>query len=153
MKFFGNQYRIVGFWKVTAKWTKRILAVSGLITASGWMIYGGMAYEHATAKPRVVEAQVMVEVPVEADSPVLERIMQCESGGKQFNKNGQVLIKTNTNRSYDTGKYQINSIWGAQATKLNLDLTKEKDNEIMARWIYANRGTGDWSASSNCWNK
>lgn len=94
-----------------------------------------------------------VEAIKEVDrvQPVLERIAKCESGGNHLNKNGQVQMNANTNKTVDVGKYQINSVWFAKATELGFDLTKEADNEAMALWIYHNRGTGDWSSSAHCW--
>lgn len=109
--------------------------------------------------PPVIYTKQEVIKEVDSMSPVLARIASCESVGSakltatHFDKNGQVLMRSNTNRSVDLGKYQINSIWFAKATELGLDLTKEKDNEEMAKWIYKNRGTGDWSASYKCWQK
>lgn len=102
-----------------------------------------------------VEKEVIKEVEIEA--PVLDRIAGCESQGNRnskgthYDKNGQVLMRSNANRTVDLGKYQINTIWFAKATELGLDLTREDDNKKMAEWIYRNRGTGDWSASAKCW--
>lgn len=117
------------------------------------------AYFIGTIKSEVVYEQVEKEVVREVtfEAPVLDRIAGCESQGNRnskgthFDKNGQVLMRSNTNRTVDLGKYQINTIWFAKATELGLDLTRENDNKKMAEWIYANRGTGDWSASVKCW--
>lgn len=100
-----------------------------------------------------VEAQVITkEVLVSEEAPVLERIALCESGGKHY-KNGQVVFNANTDGTVDVGKYQINTVWFKKATELGLDITREADNHAMAKWIYSNRGTGDWSASQACWKK
>ena len=88
---------------------------------------------------------------VEVVTPVLQRIANCESNDSHYDKNGQVLMRSNTNKSVDVGRYQINSVWFSKATELGLDITKESDNEEMAKWIYENKGTGDWSSSANCW--
>ena len=97
----------------------------------------------------VVEA----EKQIEPNAPVLTRIAQCESGNKHFDKNGQVLLRSNTNKTVDVGRYQINSVWFAKATELGFDLTDERDNEAFAMWLYKNRGTQDWYSSASCWNK
>jgi hypothetical protein len=128
--------------------------VLALIVVGGlcWFI-GGKTSKEIVYKQ--VEKEVIKEVQIEA--PVLDRIAGCESQGNRnskgthFDKNGQVLMRSNTNRTVDLGKYQINTIWFAKATELGLDLTRENDNKKMAEWIYANRGTGDWSASAKCW--
>lgn len=94
----------------------------------------------------VTEAQTLTP-PI---PPVLQRIAVCESHNSHYDLNGQVKI----NATQDMGKYQINvPTWGKKAKELNLNLAVEKDNEAMAVWIYENKGTGDWSASSKCWDK
>ena len=108
-------------------------------------------------KTIITKAEVIKEVEVRA--PVLDRIAGCESQGNpklkgtHFDKNGQVLMRSNTNRTVDIGKYQINTIWFAKATELGLDVTLEKDNEEMALYIYKNYGTTPWYASKSCWGK
>ncbi len=123
-------------------------------------LFGVIAYSFGVAdKGNTVYAQniIVTPTPAELEAPVLARIADCESGngtkgsGTQF-KNGQVIFKANTNGTVDVGKYQINSSWDKQATKLGLDLTKEKDNYAMAKWIYENQGTGPWASSAHCWN-
>lgn len=123
------------------------------------LVLGGVYFLGARISSKVVYEQVEIEVTkeVELEAPVLDRIAGCESQGNRNSKgthydtNGQVLMRSNTNRTVDLGKYQINTVWFKKATELGLDLTKEDDNKKMAEWIYANRGTGDWSASSKCW--
>jgi hypothetical protein len=92
-------------------------------------------------------------IPTDPSYPVLERILQCESDGQHYATTGQVLIKINKNGTYDTGLYQINSIWGQQATALGYDLTRKEDNKAFALWLYKNKGTEAWFASKQCWNK
>jgi hypothetical protein len=79
------------------------------------------------------------------------RIAKCESGNNQFDKNGQVLIHVNTDGSYDIGRYQVNSVHEKEATKLGFNLMDEKDNTAYAKYLYENRGTGDWYSSRSCW--
>lgn len=140
-------------WKVKRFFRKVLIGTGAVIALTIIFQLGGLlnpALEYHT-----VEAIKEVEKP----SPVLERIAGCESQGSaklkgtHYDKNGQVLMRSNTNKTVDVGKYQINSVWFAKATELGLDITKEKDNEEMAKWIYKNRGTGDWSASQKCWKK
>lgn len=97
-------------------------------------------------------AEVIKEVPIQA--PVLERIAKCESGGSQFDKNGQLTLNGNKDGSVDIGKFQINNkYWGKKAKELGYDLTKEKDNEAFAQYLYTNYGTDAWVWSKKCWNK
>lgn len=122
-----------------------------------FMIAGIKAFAQSTGS--VISYQT-VEKIVTVDSPatVMDRISHCESGGSQFGKNGQVLVKMNTSPTYkgtaDIGKYQINlSIWGSKATALGFNLFTEKGNTDMAYWIYKNKGTGDWYLTASCWSK
>ena len=83
---------------------------------------------------------------------ILNRIAFCESGGKQFDENGQVIRgKINPN---DIGKYQIN-LWfhWKEIEKLGYDIFTEKGNEKYALWLYNKNGTKDWIYSKSCWEK
>ncbi len=115
----------------------------GAVQFSGLVDSNAMAY---TAPVEIIKE-------VEGEYPVLQRIAKCESNNTHFDKNGQVLMRSNVNKTVDVGKYQLNSVWFKKATELGLDITKEKDNEKMAIWIYKNRGTNDWYSSANCWQK
>lgn len=159
--FNGNQYitkfkvgdkRIPLLRRITNR-IKLALWTGAKICVIAWMVVGGLLVGQHLTPANVVYADKEVIKEVEVNAPVLERIATCESGGKHLGKSGQVIIKSNTNGTVDIGKYQINSVWFKKASEMGLDLTKEKDNEVMAKWIYANRGTSDWSASAPCWNK
>lgn len=156
--FYGNQYKYLNLdspWKQIVKTIKRSILVSAVIVTAGWLVCGGIAYEHFTSKPSVVFAKEIVQAP----APVLDRIADCESGngGKKGTathyRNGQVLIMPNTNKTVDIGYYQINSIWNKKAAELGFDLTKEADNKSFGRWLYANYGTEPWVYTKSCWNK
>lgn len=137
-------------WKTCNFMRKLLLSLTGLNLVM-WL-FVGIFYAGSYYMPKYVYAEKKIEVVIEKDSPVLQRIAKCESGDAHY-KNGQVIIRANSNGTTDIGRYQINSVWNKKATELGLDLTKEKDNETMARWIYANRGTEDWYPSKGCWNK
>lgn len=114
----------------------------------------GLALYVAFISGRYIAPTETIVNVVEAESkiaPIMQRIANCESKNQHFDKNGQVLMRSNTNRSVDVGRYQINTVWFAKATEMGLDITLEKDNEKMAMWIYENRGTGDWYSSQSCW--
>jgi hypothetical protein len=147
--FYGNQF--VRSWYVKAvRITKRTLIVSALMALVGWGMYFGANY---FAKTSYAEIQVPVIVESSSTPPVLQRIAKCESHNSQFDKNGQVVIHVNADKTYDIGEYQINSLHEKEATKLGLNLMIEKDNAAYAKFIYANRGTGDWYSSQDCWSK
>ena len=83
---------------------------------------------------------------------LLDKIAMCESGGKQFDKNGYV-IRGKKNK-YDIGKYQINEkYWGKKSKKLGYNIFSLKGNTEMAMWIYKNYGSKPWTWSKKCWGE
>ena len=87
-----------------------------------------------------------------SSSTLLERISLCESGGKQFNENGDPIKNPSSSA---IGKYQIMfSIHKARAQELGLDvINSEEDNEAFAVVLFNEQGTTPWEASRECWNK
>jgi hypothetical protein len=153
-KIYYNGKRINGKWQMFVYKVKRFFVwcfVLSTITAITWFVFwlGGVL------NPQTIITKAEVIKEIETLPPVLKRIAQCESGGKHFGKNGQVLVRANvskTHNSVDIGKYQVNSLyWGDKATELGLNLWQEEDNEKMALWIYQNSSTDAWSASKKCW--
>jgi hypothetical protein len=117
------------------------------ISATAYALFMAGAFFYSTS------TVTATTVTVEAAAPILDRIAQCESHGQQLNPNGQVLLNINTNGTVDIGIFQINSIHEAEATKLGDDLFTEEGNTAYARFLYSNRGTGDWASSAKCWMK
>lgn len=152
-KFYGNQY--VRVYHKIASFVKKTIAISAVITTAGWLVYGGMAYEKMTSKPALVEAQVASSTTqIDSMPPILDRIIKCESGGSQFDKNGQVLLNANDNHTVDEGWGQINlQVWGKKATMMGYDLSKEKDNKEFTKWLFNNYGDQPWYSSKACWIK
>jgi len=151
--YFGNQYESNFVGKV-ARFTKKWIKRSAIVCIVAWMCVGALkAGQHYF--PQTVYAEKTVEVQVDKGiPPVMQRIAKCESGNTHIDpKTGQVIMRSNTNNTVDVGRYQINSVWFKKATELGLDITKEKDNEKMAMFIYENYGTEDWVYSSKCWSK
>lgn len=140
------QYQVLLAKRMALKCT--IIAV--IIVLVGWVFTAGVILARGTIEPHKVYAEVVVEVPVKEIPPVMKRIAQCESKGLHY-WDGQVVLRANTNKTVDTGKYQINSIWNDTATKMGLDLTKEEDNEAFAMYLYETHGTEPWVYSKKCW--
>jgi hypothetical protein len=129
--------------------TKRSIIVLALFFTGIWAMYGLMQF-----KPVEVKAMpVPVYVTATTTAPVMLRIARCESNNSHYDKNGQVLMRTNDNKSVDVGVMQINSIWFKKASEMKLDLTKEADNRKFADYLYENFGTEPWIWSKACWNK
>lgn len=135
------------------KWKLRKIIRKTVIASFAVGLLYGMYNLGAYFTPKIVYATVEKPVEVEKDIPVLEKIKQCESGGTQYAKNGQVLIKVNTNKTVDIGIMQINSVWFAKAHELGYDLTKQDDNIAFGKWLFENYGSSPWGASQKCWMK
>lgn len=131
---------------------KNVVVLTSIALVAGGV--GAIVFSSST-----VTAQVPQVITVEAKAPILDRIADCESGngktgtGSQLNKNGQVVLNVNTNGTVDIGKYQINTIHEAEATKLGFNLFTLEGNTAYAKYMYANYGTGDWASSQGCWKK
>lgn len=122
------------------------------------IVYGAFETGKMVAESQVTHANVEVVKEVEVKSkelpPVLQRIIKCESGGKHYDKNGQVLMRANNNKTVDIGIGQINEFyWGKKATELGYDLTNEQDNLAFTVWLYENHGTEPYVWSKGCWNR
>ena len=137
-------------WKVQEFLKKclRVLTWTGL-TAS--ILYGTFM-AGAYFNPVISYAVQEKILEVDSQAPVMDRIAKCESTNTHFGKNGQVLVRGNTNNSVDVGRYQINEkVWGTKATELGYNIFDEKENKEMAYWIYKNHGTEPWYSSEKCW--
>lgn len=76
--------------------------------------------------------------------------MRCESGLRQFDKNGNVL--RGVVNPLDTGIAQINLKYhGARAEELGYDLFTEDGNIAFAKLLYKEQGTKPWHWSRHCW--
>lgn len=130
--------------------TKRVILTLGAFSVVGWGFVAGGYISPA----KVVFAEKEVVKEIKGKAPVMDRIAKCESNNSHIDpKTGQVYMLANNNKTVDVGKYMINTVWHKKAKELGLDITKEKDNETMAYWVYENFGTDAWSSSSHCWNK
>ncbi len=136
--------RILFFFRNVARRVSMLLIASTLILAG--ICIGRYIYPHTVYQDKIVEKTVI------QDSPILAKIAKCESTNLQT-KDGQTVIHVNSNNTYDQGKYQINSIWNKEATKLGYNLAIESDNEAFARYLYNTKGTEPWYSSKACWSK
>lgn len=131
-----------------------IIGIIGFLAGFGAGMYElGIAVTKSEITYAYVEREV--EVPTREVPPVMKRIAKCESGGKQFLSNGKPVTQLNEGHSTDWGKWQINDLyWDKESKRLGLDYkNSERDNELMAMYIFETRGTVDWKASQSCWNK
>jgi len=155
-------------WQVLKYKVRRFFFViirAAIVGIAAAIVIGSLVGMGSYLFPRTIHA--IEEKEVLGVTPVLERIAQCESKSSHYctddlvkagmcarSEKGQVLVKANNNKTIDVGKYQVNVYyWGAEAAKQRLNIFDEKDNEIMAKYIYGNYGTGEWSASQKCWKK
>jgi len=80
-------------------------------------------------------------------STLMIHIAKCESGLKQYNSNGKVLIS----KTSDKGVFQINQVHWENAKKLGFDIDTLEGNLSYARYLYDRNGTKDWYMSKHCW--
>ena len=158
-KIYYNGKRLNTPWN-RFKHTVKVIANRILLIVILTSIIVGIFEAGAFLNPKTIYTQAEVIKEVEASSPVLDRIAGCESEGNpkskgsHYDRNGQVRLNANTNKSVDIGIMQINNqAWGKKATELGYNLMIEEDNKAMGKWIYANRGTQDWYSSKTCWMK
>ncbi len=173
IKLYWNGKRLKDIYPYATRWQvlkfriyrffrKVLIGALGLSMAYGLFVLG------THFSPSVVYSVTGPELAVvEKKAPIMERIAQCESRSSQTctddliahgmcskSEKGQILVRANNNKTIDVGKYQVNEFyWGSKATELGYNIFSEQGNTDMANWIYANKGTGDWSASSKCWSK
>ena len=166
--------------KYAKKWSWKVKGYIGLVILTG--IVAGCHFfvepwiDRSIEEAKKVRAALTNEIVayadttevkyIEVDSALLSRIADCESGSrksdgtaitnsaKQFDSKGNVVKNHNKNGSTDLGKYQINfDVWGMKAMEKGFNLFEEKGNYEMAKYIFTNRGTGDWYSSESCWKR
>lgn len=75
-------------------------------------------------------------------------VIKCESGFRQYDKDGKILKNYNKNGSIDYGIAQINSIHIPEAKKMGLDITKPEDNLKYAKYLLETpRGINHWTCN------
>jgi len=150
----GKRYTRFGLLKLKVgifmKNTLRRLAYMAIV---GWIAVGTLHIGMARAKVIEVSKEVIVPVVTKfEDIPMLVKICNAESGGRQFNKNGDVLRGT-VDKS-DIGFCQINERYNNDlARKLGYDIYTEQGNKDFAVHLFFTRGTEPWNASKANWNK
>ena len=119
--------------------------LSGLLTQTAVALH---LLSVALASPAVYEIPAPTStgpVFVSVKEYQLSRIFYCESGNKQFNKDGSVVKNSNKNKTTDWGLAQINDIHLPVAQKLGLDIiNSRKDNEVFAGILYDKFGPKIW---------
>ena len=93
-----------------------------------------------------------VEVLTAPAEVVLPIIAFCESGGRQFDDEGNLIGNPTTTA---VGKYQIMaSLHEEKAQSMGLDIRTLEGNEAYAEFLYQESGTKHWETdprSKNCW--
>ena len=98
-----------------------------------------------TSTPTVKEA-VIAEF---GSNSIMVRIASCESGFRQFAKDGSVLKNPHSTAK---GVFQVMySIHNAAALKMGMDVLTTEGNIAYARVLYDTQGTVPWNASKYCW--
>lgn len=80
--------------------------------------------------------------------PEFVKIAQCESGMRQFNADGSVLIS----RTSDVGIFQINQVHWQEAKNRGIDIYTVEGNIAFAKILKGRGGTQPWFMSKHCWS-
>lgn len=91
-----------------------------------------------------------LETKFGSEHPLLA-VADCESGMRQYNNDGTLLVNPAPNSSA-SGIFQILTIThGPEARRLGLDLTTPEGNMEFAEHLYERNGLRDWNESKSCW--
>ena len=106
-----------------------------------------------TVEPVVIEMTIEEKIRHRFgdDAEIMLAIAKCESGLRQFDKDGKVI----TSHTNDSGLFQINNAtWDKKAKELGLDYKNNIDHNIeMAKYILDKQGKNAWKPSQHCWNR
>ena len=100
-------------------------------------------YVSPTGKVLKIAEKVSKETNVPCET--ISKIMYFESS---YNS---TLIHRNKNRTYDSGLFQINSIWKPVYSKMGLDMRIPEENAEFAIYLIKRNGLKDWNASKSKW--
>jgi len=102
-----------------------------------------------TPPPQSIQAQI---VKTFGSGSIMLDVAKCESGFRQFDKNGNVLRGRENNN--DIGLFQINTTYHLeQSQKMGIDIFTLKGNIQYAKYLYVSSGTTPWNWSKHCWGK
>jgi hypothetical protein len=151
--------RVIFLFKIALLGTTVVCFLAGIYKAG-----------YVTGKSTVPETvfareEVPVEVEVEKELPLMEKIMDCESGKRDaktgraikgtathYEKDGKtVLTRQNSDGTWDIGIAQINSVHMGEAIRLGYNLADEKENIAFAYHLLNEQGSQPWDSSKSCW--
>lgn len=124
---------------------KRIIQIIIMLALSPTIV---MAESSTLEIIRVYSEVEKIKMAFPEQSKVMLKIAHCESGIRQFNEDGSVLIS----KTADKGIFQINQVHWDNAKKLGIDIDTIDGNIAYARYLYDRNGTRDWYMSKKCWN-
>lgn len=101
-------------------------------------------YERPSHSKQDIRERIQVEL-----GDTFVRIAECESGMRQFNDDGTVLVS----KTGDVGVLQINIKAHLQtALQMGIDIDTLEGNIAYAKYLKEKNGLSPWSASEHCWN-
>jgi len=123
------------------------ITISGIYPATNTPVFAPISPAIASSTPKTIEDTAK---EILSGTPLLN-VAICESGLRQFNKDGSVLRgKVNSD---DKGILQINTFYHqSEADILGYDLETLEGNLLFGRWLYLKQGLAPWSASKECWS-
>jgi len=81
----------------------------------------------------------------------MRAIAEAESGWRQYDSEGNVLVGYKDGRDY--GIFQIRDIHIKKAEELGMDIKTPEGNIDYALYLFGENGTRDWNASKKNWIK
>jgi hypothetical protein len=81
------------------------------------------------------------------DADIMWNIAICESGGRQFNSDGSVIVGRITP---DYGLFQINQVHLIEAKKNDINIFSLDGNVQFAKLLFNSYGTRPWASSAHC---
>lgn len=142
-------------WKQVKNYMKtRAIAIAlGVFVVVSWNVWTTLSRESIEGLQYFKEASAdAIEEVINPLPKIMQKIAQCESGNQHF-EHGQPLVRGNTNRTVDVGKFQINSVHFKTAEAMELNVFDEDDNQTFALYLFETEGTAPWNSSIKCWSK
>ena len=93
------------------------------------------------SEEQVIELMIEKEF---SDVPIMKKIAVCESGMRQFDEKGKVIM----GKAKEKGLFQIHPVWLTTMEKLGIDVDTIQGNIKAARYILNVQGLSAWT----CWN-
>ena len=111
--------------------------------------FSGFEYITANADAPVSVHDAIYDV-FGKDAKIMLGIAKCESGARQYDENGVVIVNEKT---FDYGALQINQMHIPEALKMGLDVFTLDGNLRFGKHLLDTQGLKSWRSSLRCWGQ